>query len=87
MTKQIEDYIRENLKGKLQITALEFVAFLRKKNICFYKDNSFVGKIKYIIGSNSRMNVLLSLPLKILMNRKIFGRFGSMIAKNMQQKI
>ena len=46
MTKQIEDYIRENLKGKLQITALEFVAFLRKKNICFYKDNSFCWKNK-----------------------------------------
>ena len=46
MTKQIEDYIRENLKGKLQITALEFIAFLRKKNICFYKDNSFCWKNK-----------------------------------------
>ena len=49
MTKQIEDYIRENLKGKLQITALEFVAFLRKKNICFYKDNSFCWKNKNIL--------------------------------------
>lgn len=39
MTKQIEEYIKENLIGEAQTTALEFVAFLRSNNIEFYKDN------------------------------------------------
>ena len=37
--KQIESYITENLNGEAQHTALEFVTFLRKDGIEFYKDN------------------------------------------------
>ena len=37
--KQIESYITENLIGEAQHTALEFVTFLRKDGIEFYKDN------------------------------------------------
>ena len=46
MTKQIEDYIKENLIGEAQATALEFVAFLRSNNIEFYKDNGSCWKDK-----------------------------------------
>ena len=46
MEKQIEEYIKENLIGKAQTTALEFVAFLRSNNIEFYKDNSSCWKDK-----------------------------------------
>lgn len=46
MEKQLEEYIKENLIGETQITALEFVAFLRSNNIEFYKDNSSCWKDK-----------------------------------------
>lgn len=46
MTKQIEDYIRENLAAEAQAIALEFVTFLRSSNIEFYKDNGFCWKDK-----------------------------------------
>lgn len=46
MTKQIEEYIKENLIGEAQTTALEFVAFLRSSNIEFYKDNDSCWKDK-----------------------------------------
>ena len=46
MTKQIEEYIKENLIGEAQTTALEFVAFLRSNNIEFYKDNGSCWKDK-----------------------------------------
>lgn len=46
MTKQIEEYIKENLIGEAQTTALEFVAFLRSNNIEFYKDNCSCWKDK-----------------------------------------
>ena len=40
MTKQIEDYIKENLTGEDQAVAFEFISFLRSNNIEFYKDNA-----------------------------------------------
>ena len=46
MTKQIEDYIKENLVGEAQATALMFVAFLIDNNIEFYKDNGSCWKNK-----------------------------------------
>lgn len=46
MTKQIEDSIREHLFEEAQTTALEFVGFLRRKNIKFYKDNGSCWKDK-----------------------------------------
>lgn len=46
MTKQIEDYIRENLMGETQATALEFVVFLRSNDIEFYRDNAPCWKDK-----------------------------------------
>lgn len=46
MEKQIEEYIKENLIGKAQVTALEFVAFLRSNNIEFYKDKGSCWKDK-----------------------------------------
>ena len=46
MTKQIEEYIKENLIGEAQAIALEFVAFLRSNNIEFYKDKGFYWKDK-----------------------------------------
>lgn len=41
MTKQIEDYIKENLTGEDQAVAFEFVSFLRSNNIEFYRDTVF----------------------------------------------
>ena len=38
VTKQIENYVEENLTGKLKQVALDFIAFLRKSNVEFYKD-------------------------------------------------
>ena len=38
MTKQIENHIEENLTGQLKQVALDFVAFLRKNNVEFYRD-------------------------------------------------
>lgn len=46
MEKQIEEYIKENLIGEAQTTALEFVAFLRSNNIEFYKDRGSCWKDK-----------------------------------------
>ena len=46
MTKQIEDYINENLIDEAKAVALEFVAFLRNNNIQFYKDNGSYWKDK-----------------------------------------
>lgn len=43
---KIEDYIKENLIGEAQTTALEFVAFLRSNNIEFYRDNCSYWKDK-----------------------------------------
>ena len=40
MTKQIEDYIKENLTGEDQAVAFEFISFLQSNNIEFYKDNA-----------------------------------------------
>ena len=38
VTKQIENYIEENLMGQFKLVALDFVAFLRNNNVEFYKD-------------------------------------------------
>lgn len=46
MTKQIEDYISENLIDETKAIALEFVGFLRSRNIEFYKDSSSCWKNK-----------------------------------------
>lgn len=46
MTKQIEEYIKDNLIGETQTTALEFVTFLRSNNIEFYKDDGSCWKNK-----------------------------------------
>ena len=46
MTKQIEDYIKENLVGEDEAIALTFVTFLRNNNIEFYKDNGLCWKDK-----------------------------------------
>lgn len=46
MSKQIEEYIKENLTEEACTTALEFIAFLRNKNIEFYKDNGSCWKDK-----------------------------------------
>lgn len=45
-SRQIEEYICENLAGGAKETALEFVAFLREKGIEFYKDNSLCWRDK-----------------------------------------
>lgn len=57
MTKQIEDYIKENLVGEAQAIALTFVIFLRNNNIEFYKDNGscWKDKIFYWLKFNWRM--------------------------------
>lgn len=39
MERQIEVYIEENLDGAAKAIAMEFVSFLRKTGIEFYKDN------------------------------------------------
>ena len=46
MSKQIEDYIDENLIDEAKTVALEFVTFLRNNNIEFYKDNGPCWKDK-----------------------------------------
>ena len=46
MSKQIEDYIDENLIDEAKTVALEFVTFLRNNNIEFYKDNGPCWKYK-----------------------------------------
>ena len=38
MNKTIEDYINENLNGDTKQTALDFVNFLKSKQLTFYKD-------------------------------------------------
>lgn len=46
MTKQIEDYIMENLFGENRIIALEYIVFLRSLGIEFYKDDGDCWKNK-----------------------------------------
>ena len=50
MTKQIENYIEENLAGDARQTALEFIKFLRSNELEFIKDNGYwKDKIYYLI--------------------------------------
>ena len=46
MIKTIEEYIEENLLGNDQKIALEFVRYLREKNLEFYKDEGACWKDK-----------------------------------------
>lgn len=39
MSKQLEDYIEENLTDGAQQTALEFINYLRTNELKFVKDN------------------------------------------------
>ena len=54
MIKTIEEYIEENLLGNDQKIALEFVRYLREKNLEFYKDEGacWKDKIYYWIRYN-----------------------------------
>ena len=46
MTKQIETYIEEYLSGELKKTALDFVRYLKAKDLTFYKDTCDCWKDK-----------------------------------------
>lgn len=63
MTKQIEDYINKSLTNESKATALELIAFLRKNNIKFYKDNDFCRKDKicYHLKFNNECIALISI--------------------------
>lgn len=53
MTKQIENYIEENLTGDARKNALKFVKFLRANEMQFIKDNGYwKDKIYYLIEYN-----------------------------------
>ena len=54
MTKQIENHIEENLTGQLKQVALDYVAFLRKNNVEFYRDicDCWKDKIYYWVKLN-----------------------------------
>jgi hypothetical protein len=53
MTKQLENFIEENLTGDARKNALEFVKFLRANEMQFIKDNGYwKDKIYYLIKYN-----------------------------------
>ena len=80
MTKQIENYIAENLTDRAQLTVLEFTNYLRANELEIVKDQGYwKDKIYYLIKCRS---VYVLLRLKTPMNRKIFGRYGLTTAKH-----
>lgn len=46
MTKQIENFVEENITGQSKQVALDFIAFLRKNKVEFYKDDNGYWKDK-----------------------------------------
>lgn len=55
MNKTIHEYIKENLTGEAQQTALEFIDYLISKDLTFYKDtcDCWKDKIYYWVKCNN----------------------------------